>query len=54
MNEQPAIHDGTIQNREILHITVLIDHDVVDGVPAARFVEGLAKQMECGHGLETL
>jgi pyruvate/2-oxoglutarate dehydrogenase complex dihydrolipoamide acyltransferase (E2) component len=52
LNEQPAVHGGTIQKREILHLTVLIDHDVVDGMPAARFVDALVKQMECGHGLD--
>ncbi len=51
LNEQPAIHDGTIQKREMLHLTVLIDHDVVDGVPAARFVDDLAKRLEAGCGI---
>ncbi len=51
LNEQPAIHDGTIQKREILHLTVLIDHDVVDGVPAARFVDDLSKKLEAGWGI---
>lgn len=51
LNDQPAVYQGTIQNREILHLTVLIDHDVVDGVPAGRFVDELAKRMEEARGL---
>ncbi len=52
LNEQAAIYDGAIQKREILHVTALIDHDVVDGVPAARFMDDLVKHMEAGCGLE--
>jgi pyruvate/2-oxoglutarate dehydrogenase complex dihydrolipoamide acyltransferase (E2) component len=48
---QPAVYKGEIQKREILHLTVLIDHDVIDGVPAARFVDDLVKKMESGFGL---
>lgn len=51
LSEQPAVYQGTIQKREILHLTVLIDHDVVDGVPAARFIDDLVKRLECGAGL---
>jgi len=32
-------------------MTVLIDHDVVDGAPAARFVSRLAELVENGYGL---
>jgi pyruvate/2-oxoglutarate dehydrogenase complex dihydrolipoamide acyltransferase (E2) component len=51
LNEQPAVYHGEIQKREILHLTVLIDHDVIDGVPAARFVDDLVKKLENGFGL---
>lgn len=51
LNEQPSIYKGEIQKREILHLTVLIDHDVIDGMPAARFVDDLVKKMELGYGL---
>jgi pyruvate/2-oxoglutarate dehydrogenase complex dihydrolipoamide acyltransferase (E2) component len=51
LNEQPAVYHGEIQKREILHLTVLIDHDVIDGVPAARFVDDLVKKLEKGFGL---
>jgi len=51
LNQQPAVYRGEIQKREILHLTVLIDHDVIDGVPAARFVDDLVKKLESGFGL---
>ena len=51
LNEQPSVYKGEIQKREILHLTVLIDHDVIDGVPAARFVDDLVKKLELGFGL---
>ena len=51
INLQPAVYQGEIQKREILHLTVLIDHDAIDGVPAARFVDDLVKKMEMGYGL---
>ncbi len=52
LNVQPAVQQGEIQKREILHLTVLIDHDVIDGVPAARFVDDLVKKIQAGWGLE--
>jgi pyruvate/2-oxoglutarate dehydrogenase complex dihydrolipoamide acyltransferase (E2) component len=51
VTQQPAIHEGAIQKREILHLTVLIDHDVVDGVPAARFADDLVRRLESGSGI---
>ncbi len=53
LNEQAAVYRGQIQKREILHLTVLIDHDVIDGVPAARFVDDLVKKLQVGFGLPT-
>jgi pyruvate/2-oxoglutarate dehydrogenase complex dihydrolipoamide acyltransferase (E2) component len=51
LNEQPSVFKGEIQKREILHLTVLIDHDVIDGMPAARFVDDLVKKLEMAYGL---
>jgi pyruvate/2-oxoglutarate dehydrogenase complex dihydrolipoamide acyltransferase (E2) component len=51
LNEQAAVYRGEIQKREILHLTVLIDHDVIDGVPAAKFVDDLVKKLQAGFGL---
>jgi pyruvate/2-oxoglutarate dehydrogenase complex dihydrolipoamide acyltransferase (E2) component len=48
---KPAVVDGQIEPREILNLTVLFDHDVVDGAPAARFTRRLMELIESGYGL---
>ena len=42
---------GRIEPREYLSLTVSVDHDVVDGAPAARFIQRLKALLESGHGL---
>ena len=32
---KPAVVEGRIEPREILNLTVLFDHDVIDGAPAS-------------------
>ncbi len=49
---KPAVIKGRIEPREILNLTVLFDHDVVDGAPATRFVRRLMALIESGFGLE--
>jgi pyruvate/2-oxoglutarate dehydrogenase complex dihydrolipoamide acyltransferase (E2) component len=49
---KPAVVEGRIEPREILNLTVLFDHDVVDGAPATRFVGRLLELIESGYGLE--
>ena len=48
---KPAIVEDRIEPREILNLTVVFDHDVVDGAPAARFVKRLVELIESGYGL---
>lgn len=50
---KPRLIDGELQSREFLSLTVTFDHDVVDGAPAARFVQRLGEVLEAGTGLET-
>jgi hypothetical protein len=52
LNKKPAIHKGEIEKRDILHLTVTIDHDVIDGMPAFKFVDDLVSRLESGSGLE--
>jgi pyruvate/2-oxoglutarate dehydrogenase complex dihydrolipoamide acyltransferase (E2) component len=40
-----------IEPREILNLTVMFDHDIVDGAPAARFMRRLVELIESGYGL---
>jgi pyruvate/2-oxoglutarate dehydrogenase complex dihydrolipoamide acyltransferase (E2) component len=51
LNEKPLAYRGEVKIRETLHLTVLVDHDVIDGIPAARFVDDLVWKMELGDGL---
>jgi pyruvate/2-oxoglutarate dehydrogenase complex dihydrolipoamide acyltransferase (E2) component len=50
--EKPAVVDGQIAVREYLCATVSLDHDVVDGAPAARFGQRFRELVEGGYGLE--
>jgi pyruvate/2-oxoglutarate dehydrogenase complex dihydrolipoamide acyltransferase (E2) component len=49
---KPAVVDGKIEPREILDLTVVFDHDVIDGAPAARFTKHLVELIESGYGLD--
>lgn len=52
INKKPWIHNNKIEIREILHLTILFDHDVIDGAPAARFTNKLVKNIEQALYLE--
>ena len=52
--EKPGVVDGEIAIREYLHLTVSVDHDVVDGAPAARFGNELMGLIEGAYGLTDL
>jgi pyruvate/2-oxoglutarate dehydrogenase complex dihydrolipoamide acyltransferase (E2) component len=43
--------DGQIATRDYLSLTVSIDHNMVDGAPAARFTGRLKELIESGYGL---
>ena len=46
MTQRPRVVDGRIEARDILDLTVEIDHNVVDGAPATRFAAELRKIIE--------
>jgi hypothetical protein len=48
---KPAVVEGRIEPREILDLTVVFDHDVIDGAPATRFTRRLVELIESGDGL---
>jgi pyruvate/2-oxoglutarate dehydrogenase complex dihydrolipoamide acyltransferase (E2) component len=41
-----AMIDGAVHAREMLSLTLAVDHDVVDGSPAVRFAETLTRMIE--------
>lgn len=49
---RPVLVDGNVENRDHLSLTVSVDHDIIDGAPAARFVERLRQLVEGGYGLD--
>ncbi|MFC7070775.1 2-oxo acid dehydrogenase subunit E2 [Halobaculum lipolyticum] len=49
--EKPRVVDGDVRTRELLALTVTVDHDVVDGAPAARFVDRVVELLEGADGL---
>lgn len=52
ISEKPVLKNGQLENREFLCVTVSVDHDIVDGAPAARFVQRLKELVEGGYGIE--
>src|SRR6185437_12160576 len=51
IGEKRAVVDGHVVVREYLSLTISVDHDIVDGAPAARFTRRLKELIEGGYGL---
>lgn len=49
--KKPVLINDTIEIRELLTMTILLDHDVIDGVPMARFISDLVDNIEKGPEL---
>ncbi len=54
ISREPRRIDGELTTRELLSLTVTFDHDVIDGAPAARFVQRMGELIEDAHGLTEL
>ncbi|MFX1501513.1 MAG: 2-oxo acid dehydrogenase subunit E2, partial [Promethearchaeota archaeon] len=52
--KKPGVVEEKIEIREYLAVTVLFNHDVVDGAPASRFISRLGELLESGYGLLNL
>jgi len=46
--KKPVVKNDKIEIRDIMNMTVLIDHDVIDGGSMARFISALNKNIESG------
>jgi len=44
--------NGRVEARDILSLTIIFDHDIIDGAPAARFTRKLVELIESAYGLE--
>lgn len=51
ISKKPVVINDKIEIREMLKITVLLDHDVVDGGQMARFISDLSWRIEKGEEL---
>lgn len=51
IGEKQVMMDGHNTVREYLGLTISVDHDLVDGAPAARFTHRLKDLIESGYGL---
>lgn len=49
--KKPGVVNEQIEIREYLYITVLVDHDVIDGAPAVRALSRLTELVESGFCL---
>jgi pyruvate/2-oxoglutarate dehydrogenase complex dihydrolipoamide acyltransferase (E2) component len=49
--KKPGVIKDQIEIREYLYVTVLVDHDVIDGAPAVRALSKLTRLVESGYGL---
>lgn len=49
--KKPVVIDDAIVIREMLNMTILLDHDVIDGAPMARFISDLVKNIESGNAI---
>jgi len=46
------VTDNEIKIREILNMTILVDHDVIDGAPMVRFLNDLTNYLETGKEID--
>jgi pyruvate/2-oxoglutarate dehydrogenase complex dihydrolipoamide acyltransferase (E2) component len=52
ITRRPGLVEGRVEPRDLLALTASIDHDLVDGAPAARFARRLRELVEGGEVLE--
>ncbi|HEX7467263.1 MAG TPA: 2-oxo acid dehydrogenase subunit E2 [Methanobacterium sp.] len=47
--KKPVVIENEVKIREILNMTILVDHDVIDGAPMVRFLKDLTNHLETGN-----
>jgi len=47
--KKPVVIDNEIKIREMLNMTILVDHDVIDGAQMVRFLNDLTRYIETGE-----
>ena len=51
IGEKPGVVNHRIEVRKYMSVTISFDHDIIDGAPAARFMQRLKKLIESGYGI---
>jgi pyruvate/2-oxoglutarate dehydrogenase complex dihydrolipoamide acyltransferase (E2) component len=51
--KKPVVIENEVKIREILNMTILVDHDVIDGAPMVRFLDDLTNCIETGKEIDT-
>ncbi len=51
ISKKPAVRDGAIVIRDLMNLSISVDHRVVDGFDAARFVAAIKEGLEAPTGL---
>lgn len=46
--KKPVVINDKIEIRDVMNMTVLVDHDVIDGASVARFIRALNRNIEAG------
>jgi pyruvate/2-oxoglutarate dehydrogenase complex dihydrolipoamide acyltransferase (E2) component len=46
--QRPCVHDGQIETKEHLCLTVTFNHEIVDGAPATRFLRRFSELLKSG------
>jgi hypothetical protein len=52
IEKKPALQDGQLVEREVVHLVLSVDHDVVDGAPLMRFTERFKQLLRDGTVLQ--
>jgi pyruvate/2-oxoglutarate dehydrogenase complex dihydrolipoamide acyltransferase (E2) component len=52
--KKPVVIENEIKIREILNMTILVDHDLIDGAQMVRMLNDLTKQMESGTLIDSM
>jgi len=52
IGKKPVVINDEIKIREHMSVTLSFDHDIVDGAPAARFIDDFKGLIEQGYGLD--
>jgi pyruvate/2-oxoglutarate dehydrogenase complex dihydrolipoamide acyltransferase (E2) component len=51
VSQRPRVIEGQVMVRDVLDLTIAIDHNVVDGAPAARFAGEFRELLESAAAL---